>query len=89
MAHYKPAECSQTLVLPDAEKPGRNMLYLGQFNGRACWVSTLKPNLVKDSQFYFRQKIENKVRLEMTSARLRAKLAARKIERAAASVATK
>lgn len=88
MAHYKPAECSQTLVLPDAERPGRVKLYLGEINGKPCWVSTLKRNLIKESQHYFRMKLENQARLETTSARLRAKLEARKIERAAASVAT-
>ena len=88
MAHYKPSEITN-LVKRESEMTGRIKVYLGEINGKACYVDTPCRRLCKDSQFWFRQKLENQARLETTSARLRAKLAARKIEAAAASVATK
>lgn len=89
MTHYKPAEITNLVKVPIEEKPSRVRVYLGEINGKACYVDTPCRRLCKDSQFWFRKELENKARLETTSQRLLAKLAARKIERAAASSASK
>ena len=89
MARFSPSDISELVKFPIPENPARVRVYLGTINGKDAWVDTPCRRLCKDSQFWFRQKLENQARLETTSERLRAKLAARKIERAAQSVGTK